>query len=76
MQNNGFQAEPVEFYGMDELLAVGKENCEFCVSALMSEDIGPLIANKEDLLERMLKYQDQILTAIAVLEPVSDSVKQ
>lgn len=42
----------------------------------MSEDIGPLIANKEDLLERMLKYQDQILTAIAVLEPIIDSVKQ
>jgi len=41
---------------MDELLLMGREHCENCVESLMSEEIGPLIANKEDLLDRMLKY--------------------
>jgi hypothetical protein len=33
----------------------------------MSDDVGSVIANKEDLLERMLKYQEQILTATAIV---------
>jgi len=41
---------------MEEQLSSGKDHCEFCVNALTSEDIGPLIANKEELLDRMLKY--------------------
>ena len=41
---------------MDDLLTSGREHCEFCVESLMSEEIGPLIANKEELLDRMLKY--------------------
>lgn len=42
----------------------------------MSEDIGPIIANKEDLLDRMLKYQEQILTASAIIQPIIDNFKQ
>lgn len=38
------------------MLVTGRDHCEFCVESLMSEDVGPLIANKEDLLDRMLKY--------------------
>jgi hypothetical protein len=76
MESQGFQGEPVEYIGMDEQLVTGRELCEFCVNALMSEEIGPLIANKEDLLDRMLKYQEQILTSIAILQPFVDSVKQ
>ena len=60
---------------MDEMLCSGREHCEFCVESLMSDEIGPLIANKEDLLDRMLKYQEQILTAIAILAPFVESVK-
>ena len=52
---------------MDDLLTSGREHCEFCVESLMSEEIGPLIANKEELLDRMLKYQEQILTAATIL---------
>lgn len=43
MENNGFQAEPVEFCTMEEILISGREHCEFCVDALMSDDIGALI---------------------------------
>jgi hypothetical protein len=43
---------------MDEMLQSGREHCEFCVESLMSDEIGPLIANKEELLDRMLKYQE------------------
>lgn len=42
----------------------------------MSEEIGPLIANKVELLERMLKYQEQIITAIAIIQPFTESVRQ
>jgi hypothetical protein len=48
-------------------LVVGRDYCEYCVNALMSEEIGPLIANKDELLERMLKYQEQIQTALAII---------
>jgi hypothetical protein len=58
MELSGFQADPAEFVQMDEMLVSGREHCEFCVESLMSEEIGPLIANKEDLLDRMLKYQE------------------
>ena len=75
MELSGFQADPAEFVQMDEMLVSGREHCEFCVESLMSEEIGPLIANKEDLLDRMLKYQEQILTAIAILAPFVESVK-
>jgi hypothetical protein len=60
---------------MDDHLTSGREHCEFCVESLMSEEIGPLIANKEELLDRMLKYQEQILTAIAIIAPFVESVK-
>jgi hypothetical protein len=76
MQNNGFEAESIEFISMEEQLIVGRDQCEFCVSSLMSEDIGPLIANKEELLERMLKYQEQINTAIAIIQPFTENVRQ
>jgi hypothetical protein len=58
MEAQGFQGEPIEFISMDEHLQSGREHCEFCVDSLMSEEIGPLIANKEELLDRMLKYQE------------------
>ena len=75
MQNNGFEAEPVEFIGMEDILILGRDHCESCVSALMSDDIGPMIANKEELLERMLKYQEQIITAIAIIQPFTEEVR-
>ena len=56
MESQGFDGEPMEFISMDEILQSGREHCEFCVESLMSEDIGPLIANKEELLDRMFKY--------------------
>ena len=65
----------MEFLSMDEILQSGREHCEFCVESLMSEEIGPLIANKEELLDRMLKYQEQILTAISIISPFIESVK-
>jgi hypothetical protein len=57
-EQSGFQGEAHEYINMDELLQSGREHCEFCVQSLMSDEIGPLIANKEELLERMLKYQE------------------
>ena len=54
---------------------LGKESCEFCINQLTSEEVSQVISNKEELLDRMLKYQEQILTAIAIIEPFVDSVK-
>lgn len=42
----------------------------------MSDEVGSIIANKEDLLDRMLKYQEQILTASAIVSPIVDTFKQ
>jgi len=56
MEKNNFQGEPMEFIEMEDHLSNGRDNCEFCIQSLMSEEIGPLISNKEELLDRMLKY--------------------
>ncbi len=61
---------------MDNQLIDGKQECEFCIEQLTSDNIGPLISNSEELLDKMLKYQEQILTAIAILQPFSESIRQ
>jgi len=43
---------------MEKLLIQGKDECEYSIEQLTSEDIGPMIANSEQLLDKMLKYQE------------------
>lgn len=78
MQKSNFDLEKggFECLEIDEALRDGIEQCEYCVQALMSDEIGSIIANKEDLLDRMLKYQEQILTASAIVSPIVDTFKQ
>ncbi|CDW72876.1 UNKNOWN [Stylonychia lemnae] len=76
LERNNFQADPSELIAMDQSLSQGKENCEFSIDQLMNEAIRPLISNSEQLLQQMLSYQEQILTAIAIIQPLCDSLKQ
>ena len=66
----------MELIAMDQMLSQGKEECEFSIEQLTSEQIGPLISNASELLNMMLKYQEQILTAIAIIEPFTETLKQ
>ena len=58
LERNNFNSEPPELIEMDSLLNLGKEHCEFCVNQLMSDEIGAIISNKEELLNKMLQYQE------------------
>ena len=56
MERSGFEAEPVEYYMIEETLEKGQQFVEYCIQQLTSEEVGPLISNKEELIERMFKY--------------------
>lgn len=77
LEQSGFQvSDPSELMTMEEQLTTGKSAAEFSIDQLMSEDIKPLISNSDQLLSQMLGYQEQILTAIAIVQPIIDNLKQ
>eukprot|EP00347_Sterkiella_histriomuscorum_P010003 403339056 len=75
LEQNNFQSDPSELMMMEEQLNQGKQAAEFSIDQLMSDDIKPIISNAEQLLSQMLSYQEQILTAIAIIQPISDNLK-
>lgn len=61
---------------MDVQLHSGKDLCEFCVQQLTNEEISQLVSNYEELLNKLMGYQEQILSAITIISPFSDEIKK
>lgn len=76
LEQSGFVYERQEMLEMEQTLVIGLSNCEISIESLTSEEMGPLIANSEQLLDKMLKYQEQIMTAMELIQPFAQEVKQ
>ena len=62
-----FVANAAEFDQMKDLFVKNVSLCEECIGQLMSEQGSANLTNSEQLLDKMLNFQEQLQTALSIL---------
>lgn len=71
LEQSYFVANAQEYESMKDLFSKHNVLCEDCINKLMSGQGSQNITNSEQLLDKMLNFQDQLQTALGILQTVT-----